>query len=105
MELWKVILSYEAPGDRPSNRIKDTYILPAEDKEEARDKAYEHFFNAACNSWISPEEVNTTVRKIAGSKIKFPQLTLPEDERRYQISAKVSKDGSYLEYLVSEKSE
>ncbi len=105
MEIWRVTLSYKIPGDRPSSKAKDVYVVVAKNSEEARDKAYECFSNATANSWVSADSIDTTIRRMAGSKIKFPPLTLAEDNKKYFLSAKISEDGSFLEYIVSEKSE
>lgn len=105
MEIWKVTFSYETPGEHSSNRAKSVYNVIAETEEDAITKAYDSFSCTQCFSDLDLSiegRVESNATRMAGPKIRFPDLTLQEDKDRYRVSAKISTDGASLEYIVAE---
>ena len=105
MEIWKVTFSYETPGERASNIAKNIYNVIAETEEDAVAKAFDSFSNTRCFSDLKLSiegRVKSNAKKITGSKIKLPKLTLQDDQEKYNVSANILEDGTSLEYIVEE---
>jgi len=106
MKIWGVTFSYETPGERVLNIAKTVYKVVEERREDAVAKAYADFSKTQCFSDLNLSiegRVKTTANIITSSKIKFPELTLQNDQEEYKISVRISKDGSSLEYIVLEE--
>ncbi len=104
--LWKVTFSYESPDDQAGARLREVYVVPARDKDEAEIKSFTHFSrtNAYTDLGLSREGlVRTTSAKIKKRKITLPELTLAKDREDFFIISRLSTDGGSLEYLVTER--
>ena len=105
MGIWQVTFSYETPGDYASNAAKDVYNVIAKTEDEAIAKAYDDFSSIQQFSDLNLSiegRVETKAKRMTGSRIKFPKLTLQDDQEKYTVSAKLSKGGSSLEYIILE---
>jgi len=103
--LWKVTFSYESPSDHVGDRERETYIVVADNKEEAQRKSFAHFSETSAyrDLPLSPELVQTTVTKIQKRKLSLPELTLEADQQEFVVIPRLSGDNSSIEYLVTER--
>ena len=98
--IWRVKFKYETPGEYERNYAQAIYIVVADSKDAAYQKAYHHFSGmpAFKDLNLSSESIDAIIFQMTGAKIKLPPLTLPEDQQ-FKISARITPAGT-LEYIV-----
>jgi len=104
--LWKVAFSYESPGEHVGDREREIYTVIAQNKEEAESKALADFKETSAYIDLNLSRdglVKTRVQQLKKQKIRFPYLTLGEDQEHFSIIPQLSRDHSSLEYIVTER--
>ena len=98
--IWRVQFKFETPGECERNYEQAIYVVIADSKDAAHQKAYRHFSGMPefKDLNLSSESIDATVSQLTGAKIKLPQLTLPEDQQ-FNISARITPKGT-LEYII-----
>lgn len=102
-KLWNCKYSFEVPSDRPPGIHTENYIVAARDEAEAALKGHTCLSNnpAYISLKLGPNDVKYSVKWLDGKRIKLPTLSLDEDD--FEVSAKLSKSGETLEFVVRKK--
>ncbi len=103
-QLWKVTYAFEVPADAPADFLHmEHYVVAARNEFEAIYKAESCLLkNPAFKSLkLTINDVKVNVREHPKPKIKFPLLSLEDDQ--FGIGARISKDGKSLEFIVNKK--
>ena len=115
MNLWEVIISYQAPSDFESDgwtsNSYNVYNVIAHTENEANIKALDCFRNEISsinNPYAKAALQNYTYKIKAGipsRKISIPTISDSDDKERYQLNPVIrTKNGkSRLEFMVKEK--